>query len=146
MKLNRNHTRLASLLIFLLLLATPAVLSADTKEKLGAAKGNGTIKIGTEEFKVSSVVIKLMNNGKAELNILSDITFFITGSWSKVQGDAYQIDLKINADASSGFEGEGKLFLRQSSKSKDQKEIKSLTLQGTSRTTKRPIDVTFVAD
>ena len=137
---NRRRALTASVLMTLLFLATTGFAGADPKYKLGTARGNGTIKVGSEEMKITSVVIKLLENGKAEINLVSEMTFFITGNWSR-GATPNEINVQITPDAAtSGFEGSGKLLL------KDRKTIDRLTLQGSSRTTKRQIEINFVAE
>ena len=139
MFISRRHALTASFVMTLLLLASTSFASAEQKYKLGTAKGNGTLKVGSEEFKVTSVVIKLLENGRAEINLISEITVFIAGTWSR-GATPNEINLQISGDATSSFEGTGKLLVR------DRKTIDRLTLQGASRATKRQIEVNFVAE
>jgi hypothetical protein len=136
---SRRHPLTASFVITLLLFATTGIASAEQKYRLGTAKGNGTLKVGSEEFKITSVVIKLLENGKAEINLISEITIFISGTWSR-GATPNEINLQISGGASASFEGTGKLVVR------DRKTIDRLDLQGTSRATKRQIEVNFVAE
>ena len=64
-----------------LLLAVTAS-AQDNKSIVAHANGDGTLKIGEEKFKVSTVVIKLFEDGKAEINLVSEITVFVSGSRS----------------------------------------------------------------
>jgi hypothetical protein len=131
---------LTASLFIVLFLTTTSFAATEEKYRLGSAKGNGTLKVGAEEFKITSVVIKLMENGKAEINLISEITVFISGTWSR-SANANEINIQITGDASAGsFEGSGKLLLR------DRKTIDRLTLQGTARTSKRQIEINFVAE
>lgn len=125
-----------------LLLATSSGFAV-AKSKVASASGNGTLKVGNEEFKVTSIVVKLMDDGKAEINIITEITVFITGNWSRKDKNSNEIDLHMTGGAaSSGFEGSGKLLL----KTKNEKVIDKLTLQGQSRLSSRKIDLNFVAE
>src|SRR5262245_21411009 len=105
---NRRRALAASIVITLLLLTTTSFAWADPKYKLGTAKGDGTIKVGSEEMKITTVVIKLLENGRAEINLISEMQFFITGKWSRGTSPN-EINLQITPDAATtGFEGSGK--------------------------------------
>ncbi len=115
----------------------------EAKSKVASANGSGTLKVGNEEFQVTSIVVKLFADGKAEINIISEITIFITGKWSRKDANSNEIDLNMTGGAaSSSFEGQGKLFL----KTKNEKVIDKLTLQGQTRLSSRKIDLNFVAE
>jgi hypothetical protein len=123
-----------------MLVALPAfAASQESKALLASANGTGTLRIGQEEFKVHAVVIKLLEDGKAEITLVSDITIFVSGAWAR-NGDApNDISLQITGTATGGgFEGTGKLLLRDSGKSIDR-----LSLHGESKTRKRNIEVNF---
>ena len=129
--------------LFLVSATSFGITLNETKSKVASANGNGTLKVGNEEFKVSSIVVKLFEDGKAEINIISEITIFITGKWSRKDPGANEIDLDMGGGEASGtFEGKGKLFL----KTKNEKTIDKLTLQGQSRLSNRKIDLNFVAE
>lgn len=127
-----------------LLLGAPGGFALnDAKSKVASANGSGTLKVGNEEFKVTSIVVKLCDDGKAEINIISEITVFITGKWSRKDAQANEIDLDMSGgEASDSFDGKGKLLL----KTKNEKVIDKLTLQGQSRLSNRKIDLNFVAE
>jgi len=133
------------LLVFSLLMVI--ALSAFTagqepKSLLATAKGSGLLKLGQEQFKIYSVVIKLVDDGKVEISLVSDITVFVSGTWSR--GDESQKTIKLNITGTAsggGIEASGTLLLRADGKSIDQ-----LRLQGASKTTKRNIGVSFQAD
>ena len=76
-----TRTRKIFALCILLLLAVTAS-AQDNKSIVAHANGDGTLKLGDEKFKVSTVVIKLFEDGKAEINLVSEITVFVSGSWS----------------------------------------------------------------
>jgi hypothetical protein len=138
----KEHRLAASAMILVLLVCTAGFTPTEPKHRIASAKGTGTLKIGNEEFKISSVVIKLMDDGKAEINLISEITVFITGTWARSANSKTEIDLQITGGASAGgFEGKGKLFLRP-----EQRSIERLSIQGASRTTKREVDLNFVAE
>lgn len=141
MRFNQTHKNVATSLIFLLLLTFPA-LAAGPQDKsiVASSNGDGVLKMGQEEFKVSAAVVKLMEDGTAEINLVSDITVFVSGKWSKADDPAKGIDLKITGGATQGsLEGGGKLVLRD-----DGKSIASLKLQLFNKNTKRNIEVSFV--
>src|ERR1044072_7811127 len=76
----------------------PSLAADDPPASLVAsAKGEGTIKLGREEYQLNAVVVKLFADGKAELNLITDITVFITGTWSRESENAKSIDLKITS-------------------------------------------------
>src|SRR5215510_16427504 len=84
-------------------IALPTFATDDPPASLVAsAKGEGTIKLGKEEYKLNAVVVKLFADGKAELNLITDITIFITGTWSRANETARTIDLKITSTVSGG--------------------------------------------
>ena len=108
--------------------------------RLAHANGQGTLKVGQEQFKVTSVVAKLLDDRKAEITLISDITIFISGTWSQNGESQEEFDLQITGGASpGGLEGGGKLTL-----GKDTKDLK-LILKGKSRTTKKTVEVYFVS-
>ena len=138
MLINRKRKFIALLFSLLLVMGATAKVPED---RVVSAKGKGTLKVGKEEFKVSSVVVKLLENGKAEINLISEISIFVSGTWSQGSVSTNEIDLKLTEGAAGDFEGTGKLFLGF-----NQTKIVRLSLQGSSRTSNRPISVDFVAD
>ena len=132
----------SALAIFLSLLSlTVSALGQEPSSLVVSANGEGTIKLGKEEFQLHAIVVKLFEDGKAELHLISDITVFVNGTWTRVNG-AKDIDLKItgNAAAASNLEGGGKLFLNEDSKS-----IKALKLQVVNKISRKAIGVDFAA-
>lgn len=119
MKLTRRIGPTTTVLIFLTLLALSNLASAQGPASLLAtANGNGTLIVGKEEFKVTSVVVKLKEDGTAEVTLVSDLQLFVSGTWSKAADSGEGIDLKITGGASGGgAQGSGKLFLRPDAKS-----------------------------
>ncbi len=108
---------------------------------VASAKGEGKIKLGKEEFKLNAVVVKLFTDGKAELNLITDITVFITGTWSRASETDKSIDLKINSSVTGGnLEGGGKIFLTD-----DRKSIAGLKLQVLNKTSRKSVTAEFVA-
>jgi hypothetical protein len=111
----------------------------DGQYRLAHANGEGSIKVGSEQFKIGSIVVKLLDDRKAEITLVSDITFFVTGTWSQNGESPDSFDLQITGGASpGGLDAGGKLTL-----GKDSKDLR-LTLKGTSRTTKKNIEVQFI--
>ena len=109
---------------------------------LATANGKGTLTMGKEEFKVTSVVVKLKEDGVAEITVVSDLQLFVTGTWSKAADSGEGIALKITGGATGGgAQGSGNLLLRP-----DAKSIDRLTIEGMSNTAKRKIRLEFVAD
>ena len=80
---------------------------------VASASGEGKIKLGKEEFKLDGVVVKLFEDGKAELNLITDITVFITGTWSRPSDDDKSVDLKITGNITAkNLSGGGKMETR----------------------------------
>jgi len=126
-------------LVLLLLLSAPAVarLQGGT---VAEGKGKGTIKVGREEFDLPAVVVKLKDDGTAEITLVSDISLFFSGSWTR-SGNAGEYTIKITGGATpGGVEGGGKIIL-----SADGKSVTLLDMQGESKTRKRLVQVHFEA-
>ena len=141
MQVHLKHSPLG-ISILLALLALPGIaVGQQPKSLVASANGEGTIKLGKEGFKIYAVVVKLFEDGKAEINLVTDITVFISGTWSG--GDDVQkgIDLHITGNvAASTLDGGGKLFLTE-----DRKSIVSLKLEVLNKTTRKHIKADFVA-
>ena len=130
----------ASILV-LLVFGTSGAAKApqEVQHRLAHANGEGNLKVGQEQFKIGSVIIKLLDDRKAELTLVSDITFFLTGTWSQNGESKEEFDLQISGGASpGGLDGSGKLTV-----GKDSKDLR-LILKGKSRTTKKIVEVYFV--
>jgi hypothetical protein len=124
--------------VFLLLLLLPCIASGqELKSLVASAKGEGTIKLGREEFKLHAIVVKLFEDGKTEINLVTDITVFVAGTWSR--GDDADKSINLTTTASN-MEGGGKLFLGE-----DRKSIAGLKLEVFNRISKKNIKVDFVA-
>lgn len=134
---------ISSMPILLMLLAMPNLASAQgSTSLLLTANGKGSLTVGKEEFKVTSVVVKLMEDGVAEITLVTDLQLLVTGTWSKAADSGESLELKITGGATGGgAQGSGKLLLRA-----DGKSIDRLTIEGTSNTVKRKIRLEFVAD
>ena len=108
---------------------------------LASARGDGTLKVGQEVFKVSTVVVNLKEDGTGEVTLITDLQLFLQCTWTAPAELSKGIDLKITGGATAGgATGSGKLFLKP-----DEKSIASLTIEATSNTVKRKIEVKFVA-
>jgi len=130
-----------ALSIFLLLAPVVTAVSQQPASLVASASGEGTIKLGKEEFKIHAVVVKLFEDGKAELNLITDITVFISGTWSRADDAAKDIDLKITGNSTRGnLEGGGKLYLTE-----DRKSISGLKLEVLNKTSRKVIKADFVA-
>ena len=138
MRPDRKKLIVAFVLMLALLGATLGAAEAqENQSRLASANGNGMLRVGREEFKITSVVVKLMDDGKAEVTLVSDITVFLSGKWSN--GATQQaINLEITGGASAGLEGDGKVLL-----SADNKSVIRLSIKGVNRTSKRTIEVDF---
>jgi len=128
--------------ILLALLTLPGIATGQQPKSLVAdAKGEGTIKLGKEKFKIYAVVVKLFEDGKAEINLVTDITVFITGTWSRGADTEKAINLTITGSVTPGNrDGTGKLFLGD-----DRKSIAGLKLEVTNKATGKTISADFVA-
>ena len=108
---------------------------------VASAQGEGIISLGKEKFKIYAVVVKLFEDGKAEINLVTDITVFITGTWSRGDDAERAIDLKITGNVAAGnLDGGGKLFLGE-----DRKSIAGLKLEVLNKTSRKIIKADFVA-
>src|ERR1044072_9383012 len=115
-------------LCILLLLAVTAS-AQDNKSIVAHANGDGTLKLGDEKFKVSTVAIKLFEDGKAEINVISEITIFVSGSWSWKDDSKLAVNRKIRGGAAGGgVEASGELFLRDSSETGQRRSIDRVSL------------------
>ena len=138
MKLKQMSAIASILVLSILGTSGAAKVPQEGQYRLAHANGDGTLKVGAEEFKIGSVVVKLLDDRKAEISLVSDITFFITGTWSQNGESQDTFALQITGGATpGGLDGGGKLTL-----GKDTKDLR-LTLKGTSRTTKKNIEVEF---
>lgn len=141
MKVHRKHTVMA-IPVFLALLALSGIAGGQQPKSLVAsANGEGTIKFGKEEFKIYAVVVKLFEGGTAEISLVTDITVFVSGTWSRGDEASKSVDLKITGGSVSGnLDGGGKLELTD-----DRKSIAGLKLQVVNQGTKKVIKADFVA-
>ncbi len=111
----------------------------ENQARLAQSSGRGTLKVGAEQFKITTVIIKLVDDRKAELTLISDITIFLTARWSNHAESQQEFDLDMSgSDSRGGLEGTGKVVLGN-----DGKSVTRLNLNGISRATKRPVEVNF---
>jgi len=130
---------LPALLLLLTLIVTTA--GQESGARVLNTGGEGTIKLGKEEFKLHAVVAKLFDDGKVEFNLITDMTVFVSGTWAGGPDAAKEIDIKISGNVVGGnLEGGGKLSF-----SEDQKSIRALKLNVVNKTSRRAIQVDFTA-
>ena len=141
MQVHRKHGAIA-LSILIALLTVPGIARGQQPRSLVAsAKGEGIISLGKEKFKIYAVVVKLFEDGRAEINLVTDITIFISGTWSRGDDAERAIDLKITGNVAAGnMDGGGKLFLGE-----DRKSIAGLKLEVLNKTSRKIIKADFVA-
>ena len=143
MKVSRKLFAITAILVFLPLSEVPNLAAPQGLTSLSAvARGQGTLTIGKEVFKVSTVVVNLKEDGTGELTLVTDLQLFVQCTWSAPADLSQGIDLKITGGANAGgVQGSGKLLLRA-----DRKAIASLSIEGSSNTSKRKIQLNFVAE
>jgi hypothetical protein len=127
--------------VFVLSLLCGAFFHGEAQEsqtRLAHANGNGTLRVGDEEFKITSAIVKLLPDHKAEITLVSDITIFLTATWSNQAESQHEFELEFAGASRGGLEGTGKASL-----SDDSKSLKRLTLKGLSRATKRSVEADF---
>src|SRR5262249_48250159 len=83
MKFDRQRYFAASMLFALMLVVAGDVAAKKRKSLTATANGKGTLRVGKEAFDVHAVVIKLFEDGKAEITLVSDITVFVNGTWAR---------------------------------------------------------------
>ena len=90
-------TRGRKLVVLLLMLGAMFIGSKaqDNQSRLAVANGQGTLRVGDERFKINSVIVKLVDDRKAEITLVSDITVFLTGTWSNHGESQEEVDLEV---------------------------------------------------
>jgi hypothetical protein len=143
MKISRKLFSISATLIFLTLPAIPNLAASQALTSLLAtARGQGTLTVGREVFKITNVVVKLKEDGTGEITLVTDFQLFVTCTWSATADLSQGVDLKITGGTNPGSaQGSGKLFLRP-----DGKSIASLSMEGMSTAVKRKIKLTFAAE
>jgi hypothetical protein len=107
----------------------------------GLAKGEGTLTVADENYKITGVWVNLKQNGEAEITLYTNVQLFVKGQWSASDNRINEIALKITGGIVDGnATGAGTLFLRS-----DGKSIDELSFQVRSTGNKR-VAVKFVAD
>jgi hypothetical protein len=140
---DRTPIIVATTALTMLLTAAVAVTSAqENQERLAHSQGQGTLRVGDEKFKVTSVIVKLLPDRKAEVTLGSDITIFLSARWSTQAASPQEIDLELTGSTGpgGGLSGAGKVRL-----SRDGKSVERLDLKGVSKSTKRIVEVDFAA-
>ena len=141
MEIDRIQKAIALAIFLLMPTISVSALGQEPASLVVSANGEGTIKLGKEEFELHAIVVKLFADGKAELQLVSDITIFVNGTWTRGVDGAKEIELRITGNAAaSNLEGGGKLFLHE-----DRKSIKGLKLQVVNKISRKAIDVNFIA-
>jgi len=139
MEVTRKLFVITAMLIFL---AVPNLAAPQGLTSLSVvARGQGTLTVGKEVFKVGTVVVNLKEDGTGELTLVTDLQLFIQCTWSASADLSKGIDLKITGGTSAGSaQGSGKILLRP-----DGKSIASMSLDASSNTGKRKVHLDFVA-
>jgi hypothetical protein len=135
-----RHGRKLSVVVVLVMLGVTLVggKAQENQSRLAVASGQGTLRVGEERFKINSVIVKLIEDRKAEITLVSDITVFFNATWSNGESQD-EFDLEVTGGASpGGLEGRGKVFLTS-----DGKSVTRLSLKGVSRTSKRAVEANF---
>ncbi len=141
MRIDRTQKAIALSVFLLLLTFCVSAAGQEPASLVASASGEGTITLGKEEFKLHAVVVKLFEGGKAEFNLITDITVFVTGTWTRGGEAAKEIDLKITGNiVADSMDGGGKLFLTE-----DRKSFTGLKLQAVNKTSKKVIKIDFTA-
>ena len=135
-----RHGRKLSVVVVLVMLGVTLVggKAQENQSRLAVSSGQGTLRVGEERFKINSVIVKLIEDRKAEITLVSDITVFFNATWSNGESQD-EFDLEVTGGASpGGLEGRGKVFLTS-----DGKSVTRLSLKGVSRTSKRAVEANF---
>ena len=142
MKVSRKLFGVTATLTFLTLMAVSnAAVPQGLTSLLATARGEGTLKVGGEVFKVNAVVVKLKEDGTGEITLITDLQLSLQCTWSAPADLSKGVDLKVTGGTSAGgAQGTGKLLLRS-----DEKSIASLSLEAMSNVVKRKVEVKFVA-
>ena len=143
MKVRRKLFAITSAFILLTVLPMPNRAAPQALTSLSAnARGQGTLTIGRETMKIYSIVAQLKEDGTGEIILVTDLTLFVNCTWTVPADLTNGIELKVTGGTSAGgATGSGKLFLKP-----DGKSIASLSMQGSSNTSKRKIKIDFVAE
>ena len=112
MKVSRKLFVITATLTLLTLLAMPNLAAPQgLTSLLATAHGQGTLTVGKEVFKVSTVVVKLKEDGTGEITLVTDLQLFVTCTWSAPADLSKGIDLKITGGTTaSGARDPGNSF------------------------------------
>jgi len=136
-----NRKIVATFLAGLLLMAASSFAAQEnSKSTLINTKGKGTIKVGKESFPLHAVILNLKDDNKLEITLVSEITLFFEGSWSKGKNPGEPIELKIKGQGTGSIEGGGKAFLTG-----DGQAITRLNLKASNKFRPQVISVDFTA-
>lgn len=139
MKIKRMIAAASIFVVSVFATSGATVVPRNAQDRLAQANGEGTLKLGQEQFKISAVIVNLLDDRRAEIRLVSDIIVFVSGTWSENRESQQVFDLQITGGATpGGLECAGKLTL-----GKDTKDVQ-LILKGKSRTSNKPIEVYFV--
>lgn len=122
--------------------ALPTDVSPIPEPILVTANGKGTMKVGRETFQITSVVVKLLDDRTAQLTLVAEITFFLSGRWTVDSASPKTYNLEITGSMTGGgAQGTGKVVMRDDGKSLDR-----LSAQGGLKTSTRKVAIEFVAE
>jgi hypothetical protein len=139
MRVKRKLISVVSIVVLALVAMTSLGAKDQNQGRTAHSNGQGTLKVGHEQFKITSVIVKLIDDRKAELTLVSDITIFLTATWSNHGESQQEFNLDMSdGDSRGGLDGTGQVVFGN-----DGKSITRLNLKGVSRSTKRAIEVSF---
>lgn len=135
--MKRKKFLAAAAILLVSILGTFAAPRAPQEGRLAHANGDGKLTIGQEQFQIGAVVVKLLDDQKAEITIVSDITVFLNGTWSQSSQSPQTFDLRVTSGVSR-FEGTGTVTIGN-----EPKDLR-LDIKGQNRTNKRTVEIHFV--
>ena len=140
MPVNLKNKIVAISVLVVWLALSGLAMGQQPKSLVVTANGQGTIKLGKEQFKLNAVVVKAFEDGKAEISLVTDITIFINGTWAW-SADRKTIDLTITGGSvANNLDGGGKIFVNE-----DNKSISSLKLSVLNKISRKVISADFTA-
>ena len=143
--MNKLKRRLQWNIAPLMLLVLEAFLPMSAHQQLesltATAKGHGRISSAVDEWKITSALIVLRENGTFLIAVTADIQLQAEGTWTLSDSSPEEILLKITGGVLKGeMTGSGKPFLTSDRKSFKRFTFNVKPIDG------REITVTFVAD
>src|SRR6185369_15651246 len=73
----------------------PVLVNAQQVDRLRAlARGEGTLVLDNDKYKLTGVYVVLKENGEAEFRLFTDLQIYAQGQWS-ASAESQTIDLKI---------------------------------------------------